>query len=222
MKVLIIGATSGLGAALALQYLRRGHYVVATGRRTDRVAEIFSFSNRVTLVQHDIGDAEAVSDLVEQCADVDIVYYCAAIVDPAPVEQMMRINFQAMTQVACKMERPGRTIVAISSIAAVVPFDNIPNYCATKAALESWIIAKRGDCPSNLVIVRPGKFSSGLFQKVEELDVDDLPNEVAERILTSLEQGKTSIFLGGWRDRLCALLAPIIGGVRARNLFLGI
>jgi short-subunit dehydrogenase len=220
MKVLVIGATSGLGAALALNYLRRGHSVVATGRHIDRVAEIFSFSNKVTLVQNDVVEVKAVQELVGQCADVDIIYYCAAIIDPAPIDLMMRVNFEAMTLIACNMDRSGRTIVVIFSLAAVVPFENIPNYCATKAALEYWIAARKETLTSNLVIARPGKFASGLFQKTEKLDVNSLPIEIAKRIVLSVERGQTSIYLGGWRDRLCARLAPVIGGSRARKLLL--
>ena len=221
MKVLVVGASSGLGAALTLDYLKQGYSVVATGRRISRIARILPARAKAALVQHDLLRPNSVRELVTEHGDVDLVYHCAAVVDPAPLSEMMWVNFEAFVQLVEEMDRVGRKIVAISSLAAVVPFDHLPRYCATKAALESWVVARRRKCASTIIIVRPGPFESELFQKSDTLERKRLPVYLAERIVRAVAQGHSDVFLGGWRDRLAAHLTPILGGVRTRRLILG-
>src|SRR3546814_16536630 len=40
MNILVTGATSGFGAAIARRFIKEGHRVVATGRRTERLATL--------------------------------------------------------------------------------------------------------------------------------------------------------------------------------------
>ena len=40
MIVLVTGATSGFGAAIARRFAREGHRIIATGRRTERLAAL--------------------------------------------------------------------------------------------------------------------------------------------------------------------------------------
>lgn len=67
MKVLITGATSGIGQATALKLLALGHEVIATGRRVDRLEAL---KNQVknpmlTTAVLDVTDSKAVDDFVE-------------------------------------------------------------------------------------------------------------------------------------------------------------
>ena len=50
MKVLVIGATSGIGKALVEEYRRRGHDVIATGRRVDRLQGLHAATTLCQLV----------------------------------------------------------------------------------------------------------------------------------------------------------------------------
>jgi hypothetical protein len=47
-RVLILGATSGIGESIALEYAKRGAYVCVVGRRGDRVKSVMAQCNRVT------------------------------------------------------------------------------------------------------------------------------------------------------------------------------
>ena len=221
MKVLILGASSGLGAALTLSYLNNGHSVVATGRRISRIEKLIPAGANATLVKNDLLQPNSVSEIATEHCDVDLVYHCAAVVDPAPISDMMKVNFESFVQLVGAFDRVERKIVAVSSLAAVVPFEHLPSYCATKAALEAWIASRRSQCRSEIVIVRPGPFDSELFKKANTIQRSQLPIDLAENIINAVSQGRSDIFLGGWRDRLTACLAPIICGARSRKLVLG-
>ena len=62
-KVLLIGATSGIGAALADTLIKNGVFVVAVGRRKDRLEEFVAKrgSQKADYRVHDVNDLEAVS-----------------------------------------------------------------------------------------------------------------------------------------------------------------
>ncbi len=221
MKILIVGASSGLGAALTLRYLQNGHSVIATGRRISRIAKLIPAGADASLIKNDLLQPNSVGQLFAEHFEVDLVYHCAAVVDPAPVSEMMTVNFESFVQLVEAFDGVERKIVAISSLAAVIPFEHLPSYCATKAALEAWIASSRSQCRSEITVVRPGPFDSELFEKADSLVRSKLPIDIADRIILAVSQGHTDIFLGGWRDLLAARLAPIIGGTRSRRLVLG-
>jgi 3-hydroxy acid dehydrogenase/malonic semialdehyde reductase len=81
MTILITGATSGFGKAIALKYAAEGHHCIITGRREDRLEEVTN-----EIAQHkvdvlpltlDVRDRIAVEDtlanLVERWQDIDVL-----------------------------------------------------------------------------------------------------------------------------------------------------
>ena len=221
MKIVVIGASSGLGAAIAVLHARRGDEVVATGRRVARLASVLEEAASVSLLQNDLLMTDAVDKLEAVCVSADIVYFCAAIIDPAPTGEIMRVNFEVFIELAKRIDRPNITIVAISSLAAVIPFDELPVYCASKAALEAWIAASRAASEALYVLIRPGQFTSELFGRRDQLTLDTLPLDLAFSIMDQVKRRCEVVNLGGPRDRIAASLGPVLGGRRARRLVLG-
>ncbi len=62
--VLVTGASQGIGAAVVNAFVERGYNVVATSRRVSQSAEIKA-SDRVALVDGDIGDAATAKNVAE-------------------------------------------------------------------------------------------------------------------------------------------------------------
>lgn len=65
----VTGASSGIGAATALQLAEAGYDVLACARRTDRLAEVAARHGRITAVELDVTSDDSVAALVSQIGD---------------------------------------------------------------------------------------------------------------------------------------------------------
>ncbi|MCW8877564.1 MAG: SDR family NAD(P)-dependent oxidoreductase, partial [Kangiellaceae bacterium] len=84
LKIVIVGATSGLGEALAIHYLRQGHSVGITGRRLNKLTSLQQrFLGRVFIKQMDVTLAgQAViqlNHLIDKMEGVDLIVLNAGI-----------------------------------------------------------------------------------------------------------------------------------------------
>ena len=81
-KVLLVGATSGIGKALAVKFLETGTSVIAVGRRQDKLDEFAkehsSQAGKVDTAKFDITDLKAIpgfaADMFKKYPDLDCVF----------------------------------------------------------------------------------------------------------------------------------------------------
>src|SRR3546814_20386551 len=65
MNILVTGATSGFGAAIARRFIKEGHRGVATGRRTERLATLAAACGaRLHALVLDVRDREAIGQAI--------------------------------------------------------------------------------------------------------------------------------------------------------------
>lgn len=76
-RVLIAGGTSGIGLGMARAWRRRGHSVVAFGRRPERAAA--AVGEGITVVGCDITSAASLEQLLATHGAFDIVVCCSAV-----------------------------------------------------------------------------------------------------------------------------------------------
>jgi NAD(P)-dependent dehydrogenase (short-subunit alcohol dehydrogenase family) len=151
----ITGGSSGIGLATAKLFVQEGAYVFITGRRQAELdkakAEI---GKNVTAVQ---GDVAKLSDLDKLYAAVksekgalDIVVANAGMgekvvtkdVTPEHYDKTFNVNARGSfftVQKALPLLRNGGSIVLVSSIASVKGIPFYVTYCATKAAIRSFV-----------------------------------------------------------------------------------
>jgi NAD(P)-dependent dehydrogenase (short-subunit alcohol dehydrogenase family) len=154
--VLVTGAGSGIGQAVALGFLAKGDTVVLTGRRKDRleavVQEAGGLGARALAVAADVGDPEAVRRLFDAVRDrfgrLDVLFNNAGTSAPGvPFDQLtveqwktvVDVNLtgvflcaqQAFALMKTQSPRGGR-IINNGSISAHVPRPNSAPYTATK------------------------------------------------------------------------------------------
>ncbi|KAK8099694.1 uncharacterized protein PG998_012935 [Apiospora kogelbergensis] len=171
-NVVVIGATSGIGLALAERMIENGVFVIGVGRRKERLDEFVSKhgADKCAASQFDITDLESIKPwaegLLKQHPDVDAVLLNSGIqrtlnftkpqeIDLARVHQEITTNYTSYITLLASFlphlqarggggaaPRPA-AVLAVTSGLAVVPLARCGNYCATKAALHSLLWSLR-------------------------------------------------------------------------------
>lgn len=210
-SILITGASSGLGAALARHVAAPGVQLILTGRNRDRLDiiadEVSKQGADVDPVAVDAADAGAMNALIRRTAP-DVVIANAgvsgsigadgALESPDQIARLFAGNLTGMlntiTPAADLMHarRHGRLAV-VSSIASYVGMASGPSYSASKAAVRIYAEALRGVlAPQNvtMTVIVPGFIATPmsdryLGQQMFKLTAED----AARRIWHAIDRG---------------------------------
>lgn len=183
------GASSGIGEAIAIELARRGTRVVLAARRVDELARVRALveaAGGIAEVQAlDVCDTAAIERVVlawdRELGGLDLVLANAGIDSAAPItklewpaiERVFRVNTLGAlaTLIAAKGPMLGRrrgTLAAVSSLAGMRGMAGHAAYCASKAAVSTFLEAMRaelGPMGISVVDVRPGFVDTPLTQK---------------------------------------------------------
>lgn len=196
-RVLITGASSGIGRACAIASSEMGASVILTGRRRDALEETRSQcgAEGVAIVEGDITSPEFVKRLVEESGKLDGLVHAAGIGPMCPVgmltedhvETVMRTNYysflELMKHYAKNRYRNARlSVVAVSSVSSCSGWGGGVVYCGSKGALSSSVralameLAPRGVrvnavCPSN---IRTPMYEAGASDMNDEDSLKEL------------------------------------------------
>jgi 3-hydroxy acid dehydrogenase/malonic semialdehyde reductase len=164
MIILITGASSGFGAAMAHKFLQQGHRVIATGRRKDRLdaltAELGSALLPVTMdVTSKTSISEALAALPSAWQAVDVLINNAGLaLGIEPAQSASLDDWETMIETNCKglvimtrlvlpgmVARGSGTIINIGSTAGAYPYPGGNVYGATKAFVDQFTLNLRAD-----------------------------------------------------------------------------
>lgn len=148
-RIWIIGASAGIGAALARALARRGTELILSARDLGALEVLSTECGRATVLPLDIGQPGALAQAVGQIAGpLDAVICSAAIyeparvseIDPAQAEAIIRVNILGTFEVArlCPpLLRDGGQLVLFGSVAGYFGLPGGQPYSATKAAVNN-------------------------------------------------------------------------------------
>jgi short-subunit dehydrogenase len=176
MKIIIIGATSGIGKEIALLYASQGHFVGITGRRNVLLEEVkSSFPDQIFTACFDVTGKQNTSHLQKLITDLDgldLLLYNAGYGEPSEslvpeVEALIAkttvLGFVEIIPFAFNFFiRQGHGQIAItSSVAALRGNGRTPAYSASKAFVSIYaeglnIKARRLGKPIFITDLRPG------------------------------------------------------------------
>lgn len=144
--IVITGATSGIGEALAKDYLKQGHVVYAVGRNTEKLAELANMGMHTQAL--DVTQREAVLAWFDTFNKIDMVILVAGNCkyidipnfDSNVVADMLNTNVASMAHciqgaLPYLIKSQGH-LVGVGSASAYVPFVRAEAYGASKASVH--------------------------------------------------------------------------------------
>jgi short-subunit dehydrogenase len=210
LRVLITGASQGIGKALAAEAARRGARVLAAARSVDLLDELArsvrTSGGSLETVQADVTRAEDRQRMVEAAqrhvGGLDVLVNNAGIgatghfaeVSPERLRAIMEVNFFGLTETtrAClPLLKQGRTpaIVNISSIAGKRGIPARSEYSASKFAVQGFSESLRAELAKDgidVVVVCPGltqtNFSKNMLEQKARLQMDHLRGMTPEAV----------------------------------------
>lgn len=185
--VLVTGASSGIGAALARRLAADGATVGIVARRQDRLAEVLADCQakapRSRMWVADLADLDAAEKVATQAWDafghLDFLVNNAGVpmrrhttkLDAETLDWVMRVNFTApvrmtMALLPGMLERGSGMIVNVSSVAGRLGNANEAAYSASKFALCGWseaIAVDLWDTGVKIRLVNPGPIDTEIW-----------------------------------------------------------
>jgi short-subunit dehydrogenase len=220
MNILVTGASSGIGAALARLLAARGDTVGIVGRRAEKLQAVLDDCRRTAPASAmwvaDLADIEGAEKLAleawDQFGGLDAIVHNAA--EPMrrrvqqitfdEVEHTMRVNFFSPTRMTLAvlprmLERDAGVIVNVSSLGGRLGIIHETAYCASKFALCGWSEAMAIDLAKTnvrVVLINPGAVDTDIWDRPgSDAPVYDgpkvPPEEVAPGIVAAIDATNT-------------------------------
>ncbi len=207
-RAIVIGATSGIGRALALLLGEQGYTVGITGRRVDRLDALQALLPRPAYAQPmDVAGhhtaLRAMADLITTMGGVDLVVVNAGTghvnpdLDWEKERETIAVNVAGFAAIAGAAYRHfvavgGGHLVGISSIAAHRGSRTAPAYNASKAFLSNYLEGLRGHArhaglPIAVTDIKPGFVDTAMAKSPHRFWVAS-PEEAARQIHAAIRR----------------------------------
>ncbi len=231
-RVLLTGATGGIGRAIARALHERGAHLLLSGRREEVLAEAVDElgGDRAESLPADLKSPEAARELVERAGRVDILVANHALpgsgrLDEYTIEEMDRaldVNFKAPIHMAHALvpgmvERGSGHLVFISSISGKVASGGGSLYSAGKFGLRGFATAMHDELRDDgvgVTTVFPGFISdAGMWAdtglKLRKGVGTRTPEQVADAVISGIEKNRSEIDVAPLQVRAGAWAAGV-------------
>jgi NAD(P)-dependent dehydrogenase (short-subunit alcohol dehydrogenase family) len=225
-RAIVVGASSGIGAALARRLAAGGCRTVVLARREAELRALAAASPLITAEVHDVRQVAEVpalyARLTAELGGLDLLVYAAGVMPPIDVDdwptagdaEVQAVNVVGamawINEAAPRFAAAGRgTIVGISSVAGDRGRRGHPAYHASKAGLDAYLEAVRNRVARHgvrVVTIKPGPVDTPMSRALARrqpllIDVDD----AAGRIMRAMRRGGTAYVPWMWRPIMLAL-----------------
>lgn len=223
-KAVVVGASSGIGAAVARKLAREGYKVALLARRQEQLDEVTEEINhlvgeqRAVFYEHDVTDFENITAMfqtvLQDLQNIDVLVYNAGVqpsvgiseFDAAKDHAMIDVNLKGavawLGEAAVLFERMGAGhLVGISSVAADRGRVLNPGYNASKAGISAYLEGLRNRLTRkgvHVLTVKPGYVDTDLLPPNAGPFPAASPEKVANDIYRAIKRGKQVIYTPWW------------------------
>ncbi len=220
--VVISGASSGIGRAVAIEVAKRGGTPCLIGRRIDALSDVLlevrEYVSDARCYEADLTDDKVLQNLTELLRKdfgvCDVLVHCAGVfamgaVETEPVELLdwqyqtnVRAPYLLTQNLLPSLKRQQGQIVFVNSTAGLAAKAGVAQYAASKAALKAIADALRGEVNPygvRVLSVYPGRTASPMQESIHKMEgrsYDDArlmqPSDVAETIVYALTAPRTA------------------------------
>lgn len=216
-KTIIIGATSGIGEALAKELAKRGYCVGITGRRKERLSAVQqeipvpTFARVMDVAKPEQAQA-VLKELIDEMNGLDLIIINAGVgncnLDWQSQHEIINTNVVGFSAIAALsteyfLQQNHGHIVGISSIAALRGGASAPVYAASKAFVSHYLEGirarfKRLNAPILVTTIEPGLVDTAMGQASDFWRAS--PEEAAGQIADAItKKGEHAYITKRWR-----------------------
>jgi decaprenylphospho-beta-D-erythro-pentofuranosid-2-ulose 2-reductase len=244
-KAVVVGASSGIGAAIARKLAQEGYKVALLARRQeqlDETAEEINFlvgEKRAVFYEHDVTDFKQITAMfqtvLQDLQTIDVLVYNAGVqpsvgageYDAAKDHAMIDVNLKGamawLGEAAVLFERMGGGhLVGISSVAGDRGRVANPGYNASKAGLSAYLEGLRNRLTRkgvHVLTVKPGYVDTDLLPPNVGPFPVAAPEKVAGDIWRAIKRRKQVIYTPWWWRYILLLVQHIPSFVFRRMSF---
>jgi hypothetical protein len=223
--VIVTGASSGIGEAIARAVAERGHHVTLVARRRDRLTALArELEAGAEVVAADLSSSRARTRLLTRVerAGRDVVglvnnagvggFGAAAEQDPAHVNALVQLNVNAVHELTMALlggmvDRGEGAILTVASILGHGPIPHNASYSASKAFAITFAEAVHAELRGtgvSFTALSPGPVRTDIFDVSNATDYAELgpailwhdPERIAEEALRAMERGERHVIPG--------------------------
>jgi short-subunit dehydrogenase len=229
-RVLITGASSGIGAATARAVAGAGARPILAGRDRERLAAVAARTGGRALA----GDLADADDLASRAGPVDVLVNNAGLgwagpfarMPPRDLERLVEVNLTAPIRLT-RLLLPGMIdagrghLVFVASIAGAMGVREEAVYSATKAGLLAFAEGLRHELRGvGVSVLLPGVVDTPFFERrgaayTRRRPAPIPPERVARAIVTAIERERPEAYVPGWLRIPARLRGAAPGAVRA-------
>lgn len=215
--VVLVGATDGIGLALAGAYLERSWRVGLVGRKAakvrEKVEELREGYPGSTVVGGvlDVTQRKAVRPALDavlaELGQMDLLVYSAGVLERASsAHRMMAVNLTGAVDVLrwgaeYFRDAGGGHLAALGSVAGDRGRSGNPAYNASKAGLHAWLEGMRSRLHAEdvrVTTVKPGWVDTRMLGQVPKFPPTASPERAARAIVRGLERGREVFYVPWW------------------------
>ncbi len=163
-RVVVVGASAGIGRAVAIRAVRAGAQVALVARRPDRLIDVVAEAGGGKAVPGDVRDAASCAEAIKSSAEwlqgIDALCYSAGMAPLAMLADTDVAHWHAVfetnvigahraIQAALPYLPPSGVLMALASETTVQPRVGLGAYGASKSALRSALAAWRAEHPGH-------------------------------------------------------------------------